>query len=181
VSKIIKRVKHVPGTVRESDLWRTPRAVFDKLHEEFVFDLDLAADADNHLLPRYLGVGGLAPDALAVRWADVGKCGFLNPPYSAELIRAFMRHVTAQAEHGFTTVCLVPNSISTRWWVETRWAVEIREIERRVPYLRSDGITIAGAMFDSVVVVYRPQPGIVRGQPRRVVWTWREPKTTPLP
>jgi len=35
------------------------------------------------------------------------------------------------------------------------------------------GVTKTGAMFPPAIVVFRPQPGIVRGDPRRVVWTYR--------
>lgn len=69
---------------------------------------------------------------------------------------------------------LVPYTPDTRWWQHTQQAAEIREIPHRVPYLRADGVTKTGAMFASAIVVWRPQPGIVRGDPRRVVWTYCE-------
>lgn len=33
--------------------WETPQELFDKLHEEFHFTLDAAANDHNHKLPRY--------------------------------------------------------------------------------------------------------------------------------
>lgn len=169
----IRRTPSVPGQPKATDLWRTPPQMFAALHAEFAFDLDAAADTQNHLCPVWLGPGGAADDALAVRWADYGRRVFLNPPYSATLIRAFMAHARRQMVHGLDLlVVLVKLDPSTRWWEETRSAVEIREIPGRVEFLTADGITKAGAMFPSAVIVYRPQPGILRAQPRRVVWTY---------
>lgn len=84
-----------------------------------------------------------------------------------------MRKAAEEARHGFTTVALVKYDPSTLWWGATRSAVEIREIPGRVPFLKADGTSAAGAMFPSAVVVFRPQPGVMRAQPRRVTWTWR--------
>ena len=174
--KRIQRAASVPGQPKASDLWRTPPALFAALDAEFGFDIDLAANAENHLCPRWLGPGGLAEDALAVRWADYGRVGFLNCPYSMDLIRRFMPYAARQG-HDMTIVSLTPHDSSTIWWDQSmRWAVEIRELPHRVPYLRADGASKAGAMFSSAVAVFRPQPGILRAQPRRVVWSYRPAK-----
>ena len=169
------RTPRVEGEIKASDLWRTPPPLFAALDAEFHFDLDLAADATNHLCPRWLGPGGAAEDALTVRWADFGSVGFLNKPYSVELIIRFM---AAASRHGreMTVVALHPHDTSTVWWDFTRSAAEIREMPTRVPYLRADGVTKAGAMFASAVTVFRPQPGILRAQPRRVLWSWLSPE-----
>ena len=173
--RILKRVAAVPGEEKASDLWRTPPRLFEALDAEFGFDIDLAANAENHLCPRWLGPGGLADDALTVRWADYGSVGWLNMPYSAELIRRFME---ALARHGsgMTIVAVPPHDSSTFWWDYTRSAVEIREMPHRVPYLKADGATKAGPMFSSAISVFRPQPGILRAQPRRVKWSWMTPE-----
>jgi len=170
--KQIKRTKLAPGEVRASDSWRTPLPLFAALDAEFSFDLDLAADATNALCRRWLGPGGRAEDALAARWADHGRVGFLNMPYSSDLILRFM---AAVAQHGqdMTIVALHPHDSSVGWWRYTRHAVEIREMPHRVPYLRADGITKAGAMYASAISIYRPQPGILMGNPRHVLWSWK--------
>lgn len=174
--KQIRRTASVPGQPKASDRWRTPRPMFDALNAEFSFDLDAAASEHDHLCDRWLGPGGLAEDALAVRWADFGRRVWLNCPYSSALIRAFLKHASAQAFDGLDLlVTLTPHDTSTKWWDHLRWSTEIREMPHRVPYLREDGVTPAGAMFASAVTIFRPQPGIIRAQPRRVVWTWRQP------
>ena len=171
--KRITRTPTVAGEPKASDLWRTPRPLFDLLDAEFGFDIDLAADASNHLCDRWLGPGGLAEDAMAVNWADHGSVGYVNMPYSSDLILRFM---AAVAQHGqdMTIVALHPHDSSVGWWRYTRHAVEIREMPHRVPYLRADGITKAGAMYASAISIYRPQPGILIGQPRHVLWSWKD-------
>jgi len=37
----------------ETDLWSTPQATFDKLHEEFGFALDVCAIPENAKCPRF--------------------------------------------------------------------------------------------------------------------------------
>lgn len=175
--KRIQRTASVAGEVKASDLWRTPRPMFEALDAEFGFDLDCAADTANHLCQRWLGPGGLVEDALTVRWADYGRRGYLNTPYSSKQIKRFMTHAARQCFEGMDlVVCLHPYDPSVKWWEATRSAVEIRQIPHRVPYLKADGTTPAGAMFASAVTIYRPQPGILRAQPRHVVWTWRTEK-----
>ena len=46
----------------KSDEWATPQDLFDKLHAEFDFGVDLAASAENHKLPKYYSRDGI--DAL---------------------------------------------------------------------------------------------------------------------
>jgi DNA (cytosine-5)-methyltransferase 1 len=172
--KRLQRTPRAPGAPKASDGWRTPRALFLALHAEFNFQIDLAASPQDRLLDRWLGPGGLAPDALAAPWTHFARRGFLNPPYSSALIRVFLEKAATEAARGFTSVCLTPYTPDTQWWQSTAAAVEIREIPHRVPYLRADGVTKAGAMFPSAIIVFRPQPGLVRGDPRRVVWTYRD-------
>lgn len=172
MSRILRRVPRQPGEPKASDHWRTPRELFLALHAEFGFQVDLAADAMNHLVDRWLGPGGLAPDALRVAWTDYGRRGFLNCPYSAAMVAAFAAKARDEAERGFTTVALLPYTPSTQWWAHTHVAAEIRELPARVKYLKADGTSPASAMFPSAVVLWRPQPGVIRGEPRRVVWTF---------
>lgn len=173
--KILKRTPTVPGEPKASDLWRTNRAAFQALDAEFGFEIDLAADTTNHLCPRWLGPGGLHEDALAVEWPSLARVGWLNPPYSTDLILQFMEAV-ARHSRRMTIVTLTPLDPSTEWWEYTRAATEIREMPHRMKYLKADGVTDPGAMFPSVVSIFKPQPGILRAQPRRVLWSWKTPE-----
>ena len=57
--------------------WRTPKDLFDRLHQAFNFTVDSAASSDNHLLPNYWSeqTNGLTQD-----WSQ--EIVFCNPPFS---------------------------------------------------------------------------------------------------
>lgn len=179
--RTIRRTSAVPGQPKASNEWRTPRACFDALDDEFDFGIDLAATAENALCAQWLGPGSLlAEDALAVTCIGglvdtFGLTAFLNPPYSSDLIAPFLAKAVEEAAIGMVIVALVPYTPDVRWWAHVEHATEIRRIPHRVPYLQADGTTKAGAMFPSCVAVFRPQPGVVQpAAPRYVTWTWRK-------
>ena len=60
--------------------WGTPQALFDKLHAEFDFTLDVAASKLNHKCERYFTK---EQDGLKQDWA--GERCFMNPPYGYAL------------------------------------------------------------------------------------------------
>ena len=190
--RILQRVAREPGVLAESDKWRTPPPLHLALDSEFDFVLDLAADETNRLYVNYLGSGSwLAEDALTVNWRAQAErvesqdwpsrtrqspClwGFLNPPYSSQLIKQFVEYTVEQTRLDFGVVVLLPDTHDTQWYRHLRWASEIRRIPHRVPYLKADGSTKAGAMFPSCVAIFRPQPGVRNPSPRVVEWTWRQ-------
>ena len=47
--------RHQYVAMTRSHEWETPRGLFEDLHREFDFTIDLAADASNALLPRFYG------------------------------------------------------------------------------------------------------------------------------
>jgi hypothetical protein len=71
---------HESGALDSVDDRRTPRSLFDPLHEEFGFTVDAAASADNALLPAYWTMADDATSSL-VSWA--GERVWCNPPFSA--------------------------------------------------------------------------------------------------
>ena len=135
----------------------TPQDLFDQLDAEFHFGLDAANEA-NHKCERWLGPGGLAPDALSgVRWSHYaeGKPIWLNPPYGRG-IEAWLETAFAEAEFfGATVVVLLPARTDTEWFHELVLprAAEVRFIRGRVKF---SGMK-AGAPFPSMVVVFRPR------------------------
>lgn len=138
-------------------------------------------------------------DALAVPdWgaAASGYDVFCNPPSSREegiSLEPWLEKFVGQAKLGVTTVAVLPHKTSTSWWRYCRQAQEIREIPYRVKFWLPDEelATINAARaaetpprpplksgdsagFDSAVVVFRPQPGIVQpAAPRVVTWSYR--------
>ena len=95
-------VDHYAGA-RKQD-WTTPRAFFDRLHAEFSFTLDGAADPDNALLPRY----ETEATATASNWR--GERVFCNPPWSN--IAPFIESAAAAD----LAVLLVPARTNAQWF-----------------------------------------------------------------
>lgn len=62
-----------------TDEWPTPRYVFEKLDQEFHFDLDVCATDTNHKVDRYFTkkTDGLKQDWKGVCW--------MNPPYGRSI------------------------------------------------------------------------------------------------
>lgn len=187
----------------------TPWDMVQALRDEFRFDLDLAADANSSIVHRWLGPDGLVDDALAHDWYSMISAGygmgFLNPPWSRERkmpIEPWLKKAVEEANHGFTTVMVVPHRPDTRWWRLTQHAAEIREIPHRVKYLLPPSAFLArnaereaagktplkgklvhhgcreayetsGAGFPTALLLFRPQPGIIApALPRRVTWDY---------
>ena len=66
------------------DTWTTPKEFFNKLHEEFNFELDAAALKSSAVVPNYLGPDHdylWRRDALTVEWANAsgGGCSLVEP------------------------------------------------------------------------------------------------------
>lgn len=124
--------------------WRTPPELVFALQRTFPIDLDLAATAESAVIQTgdqvfYLGPDHPNPelrDALSVPWHTIGKCGFLNPPYSlslysdglkAEVPREklawlLIENWASKAYHeslrGFTTIGVFPYAPQTQWFRE---------------------------------------------------------------
>lgn len=139
------------------DEWATPQDFFDRLNEEFQFDVDAAAAPENAKCRVWYG-GQI--DALALEsWATVPSSIFVNPPYSKCL--AFIAKARAESLKCHTVVCLVPSRTDTRWWHEHVWdsathqprpGVEVRFVKGRLKF----GGSSNSAPFPSVVIVFRP-------------------------
>lgn len=112
-----------PGRVPDSDNRETPSALYAEKHERFNFNLDVAADHQNHKCDRYYTTEGLflddgtGPSRLqsgngltAGTWRNMRV--WCNPPYSniePWVIKAW----EADAE---LVYLLVPNWTDRRWW-----------------------------------------------------------------
>ena len=143
----------------KSDEWSTPQEVYDRLHAEFDFQIDLAASAENHKCGLWFDEES---DALTHPWAaDLLSCGWLNPPYSRGLCAKFIDKAARERLRGFLTVMLLPvrtdtkafhlNIYDAQKW-QARVGVEIRLLPGRLRF----GGAKAGAPFPSMVVVFRP-------------------------
>jgi phage N-6-adenine-methyltransferase len=127
--------------------WETPADLFELLHREFRFTLDVCALPHNAKLPRYFTpeLDGLAQD-----WGqDVCWC---NPPYGDD-IGLWIRKAYEASLQGATVVCLTYARTDTQWFHD--WAygkAEIRFIKGRVRFVGAKH----GAPAPSILLVYRP-------------------------
>jgi phage N-6-adenine-methyltransferase len=125
--------------------WETPAAIFDPLHAEFGFTLDVAAHDQNAKCPDFLSE---SDDALALEWS--GVC-WLNPPYGKQIgewvAKAYREALSGRA----TTVCLIPARTDAGWWHDYAMKGEVRFIRRRVRFVGAP----YNAPFPSAIVVFR--------------------------
>lgn len=127
-----------------SDEWETPQWLFDSLHTEFGFGLDVCATADNAKCERYYTK---AEDGLAQDWS--GVC-WMNPPYGREIGR-WIEKAYESSLGGVTVVCLLPSRTDTKWWHEYVMRGEVRFLRGRLKF----GGSKNSAPFPSAVVIFR--------------------------
>jgi site-specific DNA-methyltransferase (adenine-specific) len=141
-----------------SDEWETPQDLYDRLHAEFGFEIDLAATFENAKCVSWIGKN---EDALDADWAGTCQRGWCNPPYSRRLCAKFIAKAAEERRKGFLTVMLLPARTDTKMFHQyiydaekwqARKGVEIRLLPGRLRF----GGAKAGAPFPSMVVVFRP-------------------------
>lgn len=123
--------------------WGTPQRLFDELHAEFNFTVDVCASRELAKCQRYYDqkANGLAQD-----WT--GETAWMNPPYGQDIARWLQK----AAESHATVVCLVPSRTDNRWWHQ--WVMTASEIRFVKGRLRFSGAG-DGAKFPSAIVVFR--------------------------
>ena len=126
----------------ESEVWETPKDLFDKLDAEFHFDIDVCALPSNAKCTTFFTP---EQDGLTQKWE--GVC-WMNPPYGRK-IGAWMRKAL---EAKTTVVCLVPARTDTKWWHDYAMkASEIRFVKGRLKF----GDSKNSAPFPSAIIVFR--------------------------
>lgn len=123
--------------------WETPQDFFDKLNEEFHFDLDVCATDENHKCDKYYTK---EQDGLAMQseWKGTVWC---NPPYGREI----GKWVKACAEYS-NAVMLLPARTDTKWFHDYIYGkAQIRFIKGRLKF----GGSKNSAPFPSMVVVFK--------------------------
>lgn len=130
--------------------WATPPEVFEPLHREFGFTLDVCATAENAKCQRFVTE---SENGLARSWA--GERVWMNPPYGRE-IYAWTRKAREESAAGALVVGLLPASTDLAWWHDdVVGRARVRYLRGRVRFL-TDGPYRASGFFASVVVVWRP-------------------------
>lgn len=129
-----------------TDVWDTPRWLFQALHREFGFTLDPCCDGANAKCDRFFTP---AENGLLRDWGH--ETVFMNPPHSE--LEAWVRKAFGAAQDGALVVCLLPARTDTHWWHDYALKGEIRFIRGRLRFGDREG----RAPFPSAVVIFRPK------------------------
>lgn len=128
----------------KTDQWATPHDFFDKLNNEFQFDLDPCADETNAKCKKYYTK---EDDGLAQNWD--GFRVFCNPPYGREIGKWVKK---ASETRGGIVVMLIPARTDTSYWHDyIHGKAEVRFIRGRLKF----GDSKNSAPFPSAVVIFR--------------------------
>ncbi len=141
-----------------SNEWETPIAVFDKLNQEFDFNLDAAATDQNFKCKNYFTKEN---DALLQDWF-IYKRVFLNPVYGRQ-IGKFIKKAYEESLKGCIVVCLIPSRTDSKYFHEYCAKGEIRFIKGRLKFINrllpsykeNGDFKINSAPFPSCVVIFR--------------------------
>lgn len=126
-----------------TDLWATPQDFFDRLNEEFGFELNVCAIAENAKCEKYYSP---EIDGLKQEWE--GVC-WMNPPYGRS-IGEWVKKAYQSSLAGATVVCLIPARTDTRWWHDYCMNGEIRFVRGRLKF----GDSKNSAPFPSAIVIF---------------------------
>jgi phage N-6-adenine-methyltransferase len=146
----------------EVKIWSTPQHVFDKLNDEFKFDVDVCADSDNAKCAKWYG----RDKGLNSAW--LGNC-FLNPPYGKEIGDWLAKALWMSSVGMATVVCLIPSRTNAPWWHDSVMkATEIRFVRKKLSFFGGKGVPFWG----NAIVVFRS--GQVGQMPK--VTSWEQPR-----
>ena len=131
----------------KTDLWSTPQDFFDKLNEEFNFNLDPCSTHENAKCKRHFTIveNGLEQD-----WSNSSV--FCNPPYGKEIKKWVKKCYEESKKENTNVVMLIPARTDTSYFHDYIYkkAKEIRFIRGRLKF----GQAKNSAPFPSMVVVF---------------------------
>ncbi len=132
-----------------SEEWRTPDNLYDRLTSEFHFDLDVAASRENSKCYLYYHKGN---SGLTNEWSGNIWC---NPPYGRS-IGLWVKKASEEIAAGRSPVIvmLLPARTDTRWfhdYIYNSPRVEIRFLKGRLKFSNSKD----NAPFPSMLVIFR--------------------------
>ncbi|PGM47390.1 DNA N-6-adenine-methyltransferase [Bacillus thuringiensis] len=126
-----------------TDLWYTPIDFFNKLNDEFSFEIDVCALPENAKCDKYFTP---EMDGLKQEWK--GVC-WMNPPYG-RVIGGWVKKAYESSLNGATVVCLLPARGDTKWWHDYCMNGEVRLVKGRLKF----GGSKINAPFPSAVVIF---------------------------
>lgn len=129
--------------------WPTPLELFAPLNDEFGFDVDVAATAENAKCAKFWTK---EDNGLVQPW---GKRNWMNPPYGKDVPKWLARALD-ESKRGNTTVCLIPARTNTVWFHDLCLnEAEVRFVKGRPKFGDADH----GLPLPLAVVIYRPRYG----------------------
>ena len=132
----------------QSDMWETPQDLFDKLNEEFHFNLDVCATADNAKCAAFYSP---EQDGLIQPW--YGNC-WCNPPYGRQVGKWVKKAYDTAYVNGNLVVMLLPARTDTSWFHDYIYhKAEIRFLRGRLKFGNSKN----SAPFPSMIVIFNPK------------------------
>lgn len=183
-----------PGLMsRNTPEWGTPKNLFDALHQEFGFTIDVAADARNAKVAKFYTKDD---DGLKQPWAGRVWC---NPPWSDGEVSAWLKRGLDATTSGEAEVAvyLLPARTDPAWWHDfVMKSQEVRLIRGRLKFIPTDGLCTAkgkvkrcpgpcrghSAPFPCAVVVFRAtRQEPLLGVPRQAAEQAAAPTDGPAP
>jgi phage N-6-adenine-methyltransferase len=142
-----------------SEDWYAPLDLYQKLDQEFHFDIDPCAEKTNRLGCKIFYTA--QDDGLAkIKDWPVGNV-FCNPPYGRKgKGPLWVKKCAKHAAYGKgTAVLLIPSRTDTEWFHNHIWQknnVEIRFLKSRLRFENPDHTLTDPAPFPSMVAIFRP-------------------------
>lgn len=131
----------------QSDMWETPQDLFDKLNEEFHFNLDVCAIASNAKCAAFY-----SPEQNGLIQPWYGRC-WCNPPYGRQVGKWVKKAYDTAYIDGNLVVMLLPARTDTKWFHEYIYGkAEIRFLKGRLKF----GSSKNSAPFPSMIVIFEP-------------------------
>jgi phage N-6-adenine-methyltransferase len=131
--------------------YQTPKWLYDKLNEEFHFDLDPCTSPDNPLGTKYFMTKQI--DGLAASW-HFAKSVYINPPYNREIAKWLSKVSSSlKSKPDQTVVMLLLSRTGTKWfhqYIYEQPNVRVRLLKGRLKFEN----TLYPAPFDSMVVIF---------------------------
>ena len=141
--------------------WNTPKPLFDKLNEEFHFQMDAATCDHNPMGTSYYYTNH--GEKVGAKWKNPT---WVNPPYSAKNIKVWLKKAVEEQEKGVTSVFLLPSRTGTNWFhdfIYQKPDVELRLLKGRLkfdycklcyPDLNPYKGSTPTAPFDSLIAIF---------------------------
>lgn len=128
-----------------TELWETPKDLFDRLNAKYHFETDVCAIQSNAKCPVYFTP---EMDGLSMQWA--GRC-WMDPPYGRNISKWVKKAYDSAQENNALVVCLLPARTDTAWWHDYCMKGEIEFIRGRIKFSN----TKSNAPFPSAIVIFR--------------------------